>query len=117
DHAPQVPAQLGPDWVRLLTAMTAHHPDTRPRAVDVSAALQGIRAGQTSPIVVGGLDMLLRGGLADEAEPAGPPPANPDQRITPEKSGFRRTRSIVLTALAVAILTTSVVATAGISRS
>jgi eukaryotic-like serine/threonine-protein kinase len=116
DHPPRVPAQLGPDWVRLLTAMTAQDPAARPCATDVTAALQDIRAGQTSPIVVGPLDMLLGGGLAHDVERAAASPANPEPLITIEKSGFRRTRWIVLTALAATVLAISIVAMGAISR-
>lgn len=37
---PAVPAELGPDWVELLTAMTARDPGDRPTALDVALATQ-----------------------------------------------------------------------------
>ena len=117
DHPPQIPSRLGPDWVRLLTAMTAPHPDARPRAMEVATALQCIRAGQTSPIVVRPLDMLLGGGFAHDAERAHSSPPNSEQLVATEKSGFRRTRWIVLTAVVAAIVAMSVLAVGAVSRS
>ena len=118
DHPPRVPAQLGPDWVRLLTAMIAQDPAARPRAEEVSAALQEMRAGQTSPIVVGPLDTLLGGAVGHDAEWANPSPSNPEQLSSSDKSVFRRAaRWIVFTALAAAILAISIVATGAIRSS
>lgn len=37
---PEIPAILGPDWVDLLTAMTARAPADRPTALDVALAAQ-----------------------------------------------------------------------------
>lgn len=39
---PEVPALLGPDWVDLLTAMTARAADDRPTALDVTLAAQSL---------------------------------------------------------------------------
>ena len=116
DHSPRVPAQLGPDWVRLLTAMTAQDPDARPGAMDVCAALRDIRGGQTSPIVIGPLDILVDGGLARDAEREHPSPSNPKQLTSTDTSGFRRTRWIVFAALGAAILAISIVAMGAVSR-
>ncbi len=116
DHPPQIPDRLGPDWVRLLTAMTAQHPDARPRAREVAAALQCIRAGQTSPIVVRPYDTLL-GEFAHDVKRAHSAPPRSEQLISTEKSGFRRTRWIVLTALVAAIMAMSVLAVGAVSRS
>ncbi|GAA1918229.1 serine/threonine-protein kinase [Arthrobacter gandavensis] len=40
---PEVPSSLGPQWVSLLTGMTARDPDSRPTAAEVSAALLDYR--------------------------------------------------------------------------
>ena len=116
DNPPQVPAQLGPDWVRLLTAMTAQDPNGRPSAIQVAGALQYIRAAQTSPIVVGPLDVLLGGGFTDDAERYLPSPSGPKQPISADKR-FRRMRWIVLTGLAAAIMAVSILAVGAVSRS
>ncbi|MDM7831803.1 serine/threonine-protein kinase [Cellulomonas edaphi] len=39
-----VPPDLGPEWVELLTAMTASEPEERPTASAVAAALSALRA-------------------------------------------------------------------------
>jgi hypothetical protein len=48
---PEVPADLGPDWQTILTAMTARAPASRPTAPDVADALRqiadGIQIGRT----------------------------------------------------------------------
>ena len=46
---PQIPAELGWDWVHVLTAMTASDPASRPSASEVGSLLQRIAAGQTMP--------------------------------------------------------------------
>ena len=116
DHPPEIPGQLGPDWVRLLTAMTAQDPDARPGATDVATALHALRAGQTCPIVVGPLEMVL-GDVGVEPEWADPSSSNPERPISTKNSGFPRARWIVLTALAAAITGMSVLAVGAVSRS
>jgi hypothetical protein len=39
---PEIPPALGPDWVDLLTAMTARDPGDRPTALDVALAAQSL---------------------------------------------------------------------------
>lgn len=47
---PQVPAVLGPDWVALLTAMTAADPQARPDAATVARHLKSRAAGLDEPV-------------------------------------------------------------------
>jgi serine/threonine protein kinase len=44
---PDIPTSLGPDWVMLLTAMTARRPQDRPDAAHVADALRRIADGVT----------------------------------------------------------------------
>ena len=66
--APQIPAELGPDWVHLLTAMTASDPASRPTASDVVSMLQRIAAGQTMPLRAS-FDVLFGAGAEPESTP------------------------------------------------
>jgi serine/threonine protein kinase len=116
DRPPNVPRPLGPDWVPLLTAMTAQDPNARPDATDVASALQSIRARDTSPIFVGPLEVVL-GDIGDDTAWVDPPSSNPERPISTKKSGFRRTRWIFLTALAAAITGMSLLAMGAVGRS
>jgi serine/threonine protein kinase len=115
DHPPQVPTQLGPDWMRLLTAMTGQDPNARPSAIQVAHALQDIRAGQTSPMVIGPLDVILGGGSTD-ADRDLPSPSNPEPLI-PANKPVRRMRWIVLTGISAAVVAVSALAVGAASRS
>lgn len=46
---PPIPVELGPDWHRLLTGMTARAPEDRPPMVAVAFGLQQMAAGQQLP--------------------------------------------------------------------
>lgn len=48
---PEIPAILGPDWVDLLTAMTARDPADRPTALDVALAAQTLDVQATTGTV------------------------------------------------------------------
>ncbi len=39
---PEIPRELGPDWVDLLTRMTAREPDARPAALEVAVAASAL---------------------------------------------------------------------------
>jgi serine/threonine protein kinase len=73
---PQIPVELGPDWVQLLTAMTSADPGSRPSAGEVGSLLQRIAAGQTTPARVA-LDLLFTQELEDVSR------SEPDATVDP----------------------------------
>ncbi|GGI46476.1 hypothetical protein BCL57_001216 [Agromyces flavus] len=74
---PVVPADLGPEWVDLLTAMTARDPGDRPSALDIALAAQSLEVGPMHATSTGeGLDGGSAGaGIAH-------PPAQHDEHDT-----------------------------------
>ncbi len=48
-RAPDIPARLDPQWIRLLTAMTATDPDARPSARETAMALHEITVSEEGP--------------------------------------------------------------------
>ncbi|MGH3424877.1 MAG: serine/threonine-protein kinase, partial [Nocardioidaceae bacterium] len=48
---PEIPESLGPDWVQVISAMTAREPQTRPTAVEAAGALRALAQGRTPPII------------------------------------------------------------------
>jgi hypothetical protein len=63
---PEIPAMLGPDWVDLLTAMTARDAGDRPTALDVALAAQSL---DVSPMP--GTDGAADAGATAMTYPAG----------------------------------------------
>ncbi|MFE5670612.1 serine/threonine-protein kinase [Agromyces sp. NPDC056523] len=50
---PVIPSELGPEWVDLLTGMTARDPGARPTALDVALAAQSLEVGAASAATTG----------------------------------------------------------------
>ncbi|MGR2752554.1 serine/threonine-protein kinase [Agromyces arachidis] len=67
---PEVPANLGPEWTDLLTAMTARDAAGRPTALDVALAAQALQAGATTAVLPGGDDAHHRDATAATAATA-----------------------------------------------
>ena len=73
---PVIPADLGPEWVDLLTAMTARDPAARPTALDIALAAQSLEAGARSAATAGdAVDGLPGHGVAH-------PPSQHDEHDT-----------------------------------
>ncbi|WP_250443559.1 serine/threonine-protein kinase [Actinotalea sp. C106] len=75
--SPQVPRELGPEWLALLEGMTARHPEARPRMTAVAAtlaALLGESTGELSPSGEG-LDTQAHPAPADGPGASGEPRA------------------------------------------
>jgi len=51
-QSPEIPADLDPQWSRLLTAMTATDPTARPSAGEVATALEEITVAEKGPTAV-----------------------------------------------------------------
>ena len=49
NRQPEIPADLGPGWQRLLTAATERDPANRPTAAELSAELRALSAGGSLP--------------------------------------------------------------------
>lgn len=77
---PEVPAELGPDWVELLTRMTAREPAARPTALEVAVAAAALTTTSPDRAAAPGEEAGPPGTSATQArtvvldaEPAGPP--------------------------------------------
>lgn len=104
-HPPPIPAQYGPDWTQLLTAMTEHAPHARPSADEVAARLTQLsprspRPGATATTVLGDGDR--------RPPPTALLPAPPPPHALPRMS--RRVRlagTALMAAVAIAVLVSS----------
>lgn len=67
---PEVPGELGADWVDLLRAMTAREPDDRPTAIEVAVAASALDTGP--PVREATAATIAFADLADEPTQAAP---------------------------------------------
>lgn len=78
---PVVPAGLGPDWVDLLTAMTARDPGDRPTALDVALATQTLDVSAKTTAADASDSLSDPGDVAGSTPLTQPPASEGDTRI------------------------------------